>query len=164
MTPSNNEPVPQLLLSPPVPRIIPPSCFIGAQPLGRGRSYHVDRPPDWALPPLSAKVVFPSFFSSAVTKSLLFPRLARFVLSAPMNRPFSMSACTQGPFPLHCPPVQHVVLRLTASMCPAPLSSLLASALPKSKQQFGLAWVPEATIYIPSGSPLIAIPLVLLFR
>ncbi len=76
-----------------------------------------------------------------------------------MNSPSSMSACTQGPLPLHVPPLKHVVLRLTASMCPAWLSSLLTSALPKSKQHPLLTWVPDATMYMPSGSPFCAIPM-----
>ena len=49
-------------------------------------------------------------------------------------------------------------------MCEAPLSWLLVSALPKSKQQPALTWVPLATMYMPSGSPLTAIPDVLLSR
>ena len=68
MTPSKNEPIEALLLSPPVPRTIEPSCCIGVYPLGgSGPSYQVVRPPDCPLPPLRAKVVWPLFFSRAVT-------------------------------------------------------------------------------------------------
>ena len=87
------------------------------------------------------------------------------LLPFPIHWPFSRSASTQGPFPVHGAELEpHHVLRLTASMCPAPLSSLLVSALPKSKQQPELTWVPVATMYMPSGSPLTAIPRVLSSR
>ncbi len=36
-------------------------------------------------------------------------------------------------------------------MCPLPLSWVLVSALPKSKQQPELTWVPLATMYMPSA-------------
>ena len=40
---------------------------------------------------------------------------------------------------------------MTASMWAAPLSWVLVSALPKSKQQPELTWVPLATMYMPSA-------------
>jgi len=49
-------------------------------------------------------------------------------------------------------------------MCPFPVSVVLVSALPKSKQQPLLTWVPLATMYMPSGWPLTAILLVVLSR
>ena len=83
--------------------------------------------------------------------------------------PFSMSASTHGPLPLHGDPsllLGQYWVRLTASMCPTPLSVLrfvevpksLVSALPKSKQQPVLTCVPEATMYMPSGAPCVATP------
>src|SRR5581483_6748616 len=130
---------------------------------GRAPAHHVLRPLPWELPPFSAYVVCPLFFSIAVTNSLLFPALAVFAPLPPWNRPFSMSASTQGPLPVHGEK-KHVVLRLTASMCQLPLSSVFVSALPKSKQQPLLTCVPLATMYILSGWPLTAIPRVLLSR
>src|SRR3984957_3501333 len=162
-TPSKNEPIEALLLSPPVPSTIAPSWCIGAYPLGSDRSQKVDRPPDCALPPLSSKVVCPLFFSTAVTKSLLLD-VSFGLLPSPLTYwPFSMSASTQGPLPEHGEKPQYVV-RLTASMCAAPLSRVLVSALPKSNQQPEFTWVPLATMYMPSGWPLTATPEVLLSR
>src|SRR5262245_57539443 len=162
MTPSKNDPIPAWLLSPPVPITIAPSWCIGAYPLGSGPSYHFDSTPDVESPPLRANVVCPLFFSSAVTNGVLFPRLAGFE-PLPMYWPFSRSAWTHGPLPVHGGN-RHAVVRLTASMCEAPLSLPLVSTLPKSKQQPALTWVPLATMYMPSGWPLTAIPRVLLFR
>ena len=70
-------------------------------PLGSDPFQKVDRPPDCALPPLSSKDVCPLFFSTAVTKSLLL--LVSFgLLPSPLEyRPFSMSASTHGPLPVH---------------------------------------------------------------
>src|ERR1700684_3674791 len=130
-SPWKTEPIDALLLSPPVPRTIPPSWCIGAYPLGSDPSQKVDRPPDCALPPLSSKVVCPLFFSTAVTKSLLLVVSFGLLPFPPMYWPFSMSSSTQGPLPEHGENSQYVV-RLTASMCEAPLSLRLVSALPKS--------------------------------
>src|ERR1700728_3863800 len=99
ITPSKNEPIDALLLSPPVPSTIAPSWCIGAYPLGSDPFQNVDSPPDCALPPLSSKDVCPLFFSTAVTKSLLL--LASFgLLPSPLTYwPFSMSSSTQAPLP-----------------------------------------------------------------
>src|SRR6266571_4865767 len=77
MTPSKKDPADELLLSPPVPRMIAPSLCMGAYPprLGSAPLYQVDRLPDWALPPLIAYVVVPLFLVSAVTKAPELPRL-----------------------------------------------------------------------------------------
>src|SRR6202042_954125 len=92
ITPSKNEPIEALLLSPPVPSTIAPSWGIGAYPLGSDPFQNVDRPPDWALPPLSSKLVWPLFFSTAVTKSLLLGGSFG-LLPFPLTYwPFSMSA------------------------------------------------------------------------
>ena len=89
-----------LLLSPPVPSTIEPSWCIGVYPPeGSAPLYQVVRPPLCELPPLSAKVVWPLFFSSAVTNGVALPRLA--VLERfPWNSPFSRSPATHGPMPL----------------------------------------------------------------
>src|SRR6201999_3214080 len=105
------------------------------------------------MPPFRAYVVCPLFFSIAVTKLLLLPSLAVFGPLPAEDRPFSMSASTHGPEPVQGAK-KHSVPRLTASMCPFPLSRVLVSALPKSKQQPALTWVPLATMYMPSGAPL----------
>src|SRR5215475_1655788 len=131
ITPSKNVPMFQLLLSPPVPRMMPPSCCIGVYPprLGSAPFHHVVSPPDWALPPFNAYVVWPLFFSIAVTYVLLLPRFAVLAPLPPMNRPFSMSASTHGPDPLHGAK-PHAVPRVTASMWPLPVSAGVRSALP----------------------------------
>jgi hypothetical protein len=46
-------------------------------------------------------------------------------------------------------------------MCPAPLSVSLVSTLPKSKQHMSFTLVPLATMYMLSGLPLVAMPVVL---
>lgn len=84
--------------------------------------------PDWALPPLIAYVVVPLFFSIAVTYSLEMPVLPEYEPFAPKNRPFSRSASTHGPEPVH--ENQHSVPKLIASMWPLPVSLPDVSALP----------------------------------
>jgi hypothetical protein len=49
----------------------------------------------------AAYLVWPLFFSTAVTKVLLLPRFAVLEPLFPWNMPFSMSASTQGPEPVH---------------------------------------------------------------
>ncbi len=90
--------------------------------------YCVVSAPDCELPDFSANFVRASFFSIAVTKLKLTGVLSRFE-PLPMNRPFSRSASTHGPEPVHGPK-KHVVLRLTESMWPLPVSLVLVSALP----------------------------------
>ena len=86
-------------MSPPVPSTIAPCWCIGEYPLGRFPSQYFVRPPDCPLPPSSSKVVCPSFFSTAVTKSLLLVVSFGLLPLPPMYWPFSMSASTQGPLP-----------------------------------------------------------------
>ena len=53
MTPSKNDPIEPLLLSPPMPRMIAPSLCIGEYPdgeVGSAPEYRVASPPDCALP------------------------------------------------------------------------------------------------------------------
>lgn len=102
ITPSKNEPTDRLLLSPPVPSTIAPSCCSGRYPPRSGSApfHHVDRLPDCALPPLSAYVV-ELLFSSAVTYGLGLPRFAGLDPLPPENRPFSRSVSTHGPDPVH---------------------------------------------------------------
>src|SRR5580693_546327 len=159
ITPSNQEPLSELLLSPPVPSTIAPSCFIGLYPDGSGPSYHVVRPPDAELPPSSANVFCPLFCSMAVTNGVSFPVLLVF---CPLARkmPFSRSASTHGPAPAHGGNAPHIVDRLSASMVPAPSSLLPVSTLPKSKQHPEFVCVPLATMYMPSGCPPRAVPCV----
>src|SRR5579859_3412953 len=104
---------------------------MGEYPLGSGPSQYFVSPPDWALPPSSSKVVCPLFFSTAVTKGLLLVVSLGLLPFPPMYWPFSRSASTHGPLPLHGENSQYVV-RLTVSMCEPPLSLRLVSALPKS--------------------------------
>src|SRR3954447_20097346 len=104
MTPSKNEPIDPLLLSPPVPRTIDPSWCIGVYPgrdVGSAPEDRVARPPDCALPSLSAKKFCPLFLSTAVTNGAPLPVFEVFLLkpSLDWNRPFSRSACTHGPLP-----------------------------------------------------------------
>src|SRR5262249_32966587 len=127
-------PIEPLLLSPPMPRMMAPSLCIGEYPdgeVGSAPEYRVASPPDWALPSLSAKKLVPLFFSIAVTNGARLPVLDVLVLCPTLdwNRPFSRSACTQGPLPLQGLN-QHSVPKLMASMCPLPLSRLFVSALP----------------------------------
>ncbi len=109
---------------------MPPSLCIVLQSVGSEPSHQVFRPPDWALPPLSAYRWLP-LFSIAVTYALLLPRLAGLLplVSPPWIRPSSRSAFTQGPEPVHGPKKQ-VVPRLMASMWPLPVSFGTVSALP----------------------------------
>src|SRR5579859_4991952 len=131
ITPSKNEPTPLLSPPPPVPSTIAPSWCIGEYPFGRDPFQKVVSPPDCALPPSSSKVVCPLFFATAVTKSLLLVVSFRLLPFPLMYWPFSMSSSTQGPLPLQGENSQYVV-RLTESMCEAPLSLRLVSAFPKS--------------------------------
>src|SRR3954471_644649 len=102
MTPSKNEPMERLLLSPPVPRTIEPSWCMGMYPprVGSPPLYQVVRPPDWELPPLRAYAVWPLFFSSAVTNGVALPRFAVLEPLPPWNSPFSRSPATHGPRPV----------------------------------------------------------------
>jgi hypothetical protein len=78
-----------------------PSWCIGLYPPdGSGPLYQVVRPPDCELPPLSANVVWPLFFSSAVTNGVALPRFAG-LERLPWKRPFSRSPATHGPVPVH---------------------------------------------------------------
>ena len=70
--------------------------MVGSDPL-----YQVVSPPESALPPLIAYVLVPLFFTRAVTNVLLLPALFGLLPLPPPNRPFSRSACTHGPLPLH---------------------------------------------------------------
>src|SRR5215469_10041940 len=87
MTPSKKVPMFQLLLSPPVPRMMPPSCCIGVYPprLGSAPFHHVVSTPDCPLPPFNAYVVWPLFFNSAVTYVLPLPKFAVLVPLPPWN-------------------------------------------------------------------------------
>src|ERR1022692_689129 len=161
MTPSKNDPMDDLLLSPPVPRTMAPSWCIGAYPprLGSAPLYQVVRPPDWALPPLIAYVVVPLFLTRAVTNVPGLPLLLVSEPLAPAKSPFSRSAWTQGPDPEHGAN-QHSVPKLIASMWPLPVSVLDVSALPKSKQHKPSTCVPLVTMYapwalLPVGTPLV---------
>src|SRR5215469_12022092 len=103
ITPSKKYPRDRLVPSPPVPRTMEPSLRIGEYCLGSGPLYQVVREPLRALPPLSVNAVLPLFFSNAVTNVLAFPVLCLLVPLSLWNRPFSRSACTHGPFPVHRP-------------------------------------------------------------
>jgi hypothetical protein len=92
-----------------------PDLSVGSPPF-----HQVESPPPWELPPFSAYVVWPLFFSTAVTKAELLPGLG-FEPLPPWNMPFSMSASIHGPEPWHGAKKQ-VVAMLTASMCPLPVS------------------------------------------
>ena len=81
----------------------------------------------------------------AVTNVLALPTLPVSEPLPPMNSPFSRSACTHGPDPVHGVN-QHSVPKLIASMCPLPVSVLVVSALPKSKQHRSSTWVPLVTM------------------
>jgi hypothetical protein len=63
----------------------------------------VARPPDCALPSLRAKKFCPLFFSIVVTNGFRLPVLEVFWLPPVLdwNSPFSRSAITQWPAPLH---------------------------------------------------------------
>ena len=117
---------------------------------GSGPLYSVFRPPDWASPSLIAYVVVPLLFTIAVTNGLALPLLAGSEPLAPANRPFSRSAWTHGPDPVHGAN-QHSVPKLIASMCPFPVSVPDVSALPKSKQHSPSTCVPLVTMYAPCG-------------
>ena len=157
--------MPRLELSPPAPRPIEPSSFIGfhvlpnrSTPSGRAPSYQVERAPDCALPPFRAKVFTPLFFSTAVTNFEALPWLGVHTAVLPWNTPSSRSACTQGPCPVA--PLAPRVERFSVSMCPAPVSTVSVSTLPKSEQQALLTFVPLATSYIDSGLAPRAVPMV----
>lgn len=60
-------------------------------------------------------------------------------------------AGTPGPGPLWQLGHDRSLLTLTVSMWPVLVSVALVSALPSSKQQPELKWVPEETMYMPSG-------------
>ena len=63
-----------------------------------------------------------------MTNGVLLPAFAVLEPLPPWNRPFSRSASTQGPEPVHGE--MQVVVRLTASMWPLPVSAGVLSALP----------------------------------
>src|SRR5580700_11187793 len=86
----------------------------------------------------------------AVTNVLELPWLSGSEPLPPANRPFSISAWTQGPDPPHGAN-QHSVPKLIASMCPLPLSVPDVSALPKSKQHSPSTCCPLVTMYEPCG-------------
>ena len=99
----------------------------------------------------------PLFFSIAVTNVLELPLLPGSEPLPPENRPFSISAWTQGPVPPHGAN-QHSVPKLIASMWPLPLSVPDVSALPKSKQHRSSTCSPLVTMYascgwLPTGTP-----------
>ena len=99
----------------------------------------------------------PLFFSIAVTNVLELPLLLGSEPLPPENRPFSISAWTQGPVPPHGAN-QHSVPKLIASMWPLPLSVPDVSALPKSKQHRSSTCSPLVTMYascgwLPTGTP-----------
>src|SRR5580698_11659931 len=130
---------------------------------GSGPSYSEVNPPDCALPSSIWYVVVPLLFSTAVTKVLELPTLPVSEPLPPENSPFSMSATTQGPAPLHGEN-QHSVPKLIASMWPLPLSVPEVSALPKSKQHTLSTCVPLVTMYAPCGWLPVATPLVTSLR
>ena len=59
---------------------------------------------------------------------------------------------------------QHSVPKLIAAMCPLPVSVLVVSALPKSKQRRSSTWVPLVTRYAPCGWLPVGTPLVTSLR
>ena len=131
--------------------------------LGSGPLYSVFTPPDCALASLIAYDVVPLLFTIAVTNGLELPLLAGSEPLPPANRPFSRSAWTQGPDPVHGEN-QHSVPKLIASMWPLPVSVPDVSALPKSKQHTLSTCVPLVTMYAPCGWLPVATPFVTSLR
>ena len=101
IAPSKKAPGAALLLSPPVPRTMPPSFFIGAYPDGRAPLYSDGTVGCVASPPSKAKFVVPSLRSTAVTKGLCRLVFDGLLDPLPMNTPFSRSAWIHGPGPEH---------------------------------------------------------------
>src|SRR6188474_1592693 len=100
MTPSKKSPLPELLLSPPVPRPTAPCFFIGLYwLLGRWPSNGVASIPDCALPTLMVQWFLPaaSPFTMPVTYLKVTGLLSLYGLEFPAHRPFSRSPMTHGP-------------------------------------------------------------------
>src|SRR5881394_1285876 len=101
MAPSKKVPLALLLPSPPVPRMMAPSSFLGLYPGGRFPFHFVSRAPACALPAFSPNAFPEGPLSMAVRKDQLelTEVLLELLLESPSNMPFSRSAATQGPLP-----------------------------------------------------------------
>ena len=104
------------------------------------------RPPLVALPYLRVKLLVPLFFSQALTNGKFTPGLL--ALLGPvlvLYMPFSRSASTHGPGPVH-PPNQQALPHSIAFMWALPVSVCDVSPLPKSKQHWLLNRFEEVTM------------------
>src|SRR5271170_2424139 len=112
MAPSKKVPVPPLLPSPPVPRMMAPCKLLGLYPGdGRAPSHMVTRVPDCASAAFNVNWFPEGPLSMAVAKLAITDWLLGVVIPwdcqpplSPLNIPFSRSAAIHGPLPSPWPP------------------------------------------------------------